>query len=126
MPKLSLGKGHHKRGHVTVLKEPLSLGGSMQAGKMSAIMIDDGPPNEPGILFLSLDVNPVPFKGDTLMTFPIWLMLSIATDQTGGLDLPFVWPQGIPAGFRLYAQVATTTSLPGSPWVSNALELIAQ
>ncbi|MFT7464165.1 MAG: hypothetical protein ACI9EF_002514 [Pseudohongiellaceae bacterium] len=126
-PKLNLGHLQVFRGHVTILKEPLSLGGSMEVGSTSALMLDDAPAGQFGILFLSLDVNPTSLKGASLITFPIWAMLNLFTDQTGGIDLPFVWPQGIPAGFELYAQIATTGSSPGGPvWMSNGIALIGQ
>ncbi|MFT7463781.1 MAG: hypothetical protein ACI9EF_002128, partial [Pseudohongiellaceae bacterium] len=54
-------------------------------------------------------------------------LYNIVTDINGGLDLAFAWPQGIPAGFKIYTQVVTNDPSPNAPvWVSNALELTAR
>ena len=124
-PKLNLG-ATHRRGHVTILKEPLSLGGPLTEGHVSALMLDDGPPNQPGIVCLGLAANPTSLKGTTVMPVPFLAVLEFSTDATGGIDLPFVWPAGIPAGFQLFSQVVTVDPFPGAKvWGSNAIQMIA-
>jgi hypothetical protein len=123
-----LDAGHQKHhGHVTVLKQPLSGGGPLKAGSLNGLMLADGPPNGIAGLFLGFDANPTAFKGGLLVPVPVVELFVLSTDATGSIDIPFVWPAGIPAGLSTYAQYAVQQ--PGPPpiiWLSNALDLISQ
>lgn len=125
-PAVDVGKEKHWRGHVTVLKSSLTLGGSMQTGKTSAVMLHDYPANEPGGVFLGLAAQPTPFKGGFLVPVPLLSLLFINTDASGGVDLPFVWPSGIPVGFEFYAQAAVRETPPQEIWITNALRITSQ
>lgn len=112
-------------GHVTVLKSPLSGGGTLDgAGALGGLMLRDAPAGAPSGLFVGTKSNPVPFKGGTLLPVPVLLQLTLPTGASGELDLPFAWPAGVPAGFELVFQCAVHDTLsPQGVWLSNGLRL---
>lgn len=125
-PFANMGYGHGFRGHVTILKNHLSGGGPMTGGSASAVMLHDAPPSEPAGLFLSTASLPTPFKGGTLITLPIVSLIFLGTDASGGLDIPFVWPQGLPAGLDVFAQVAVNETANQTTWISDGLRLTSR
>jgi hypothetical protein len=46
----------------------------------------------------------VPFKGGTLVAFPTILDVPLVTSGSGTLNLPFVWPTGLPPYTNLWFQ----------------------
>jgi hypothetical protein len=81
--------------------------GSLQPLSTGAIQLEHGAPSASVLLMLSLAVNPVPFKGGTLVTVPLAAQFFLATSASGTLLLPWLeWPSGIPAGTTLVFQAA--------------------
>ncbi len=78
--------------------------GPLTAGSLNSLKLMNARPSSLAILFVSLSNTPVPFKGGTLKTVPILLQIGLATDASGELTLPFVWPGSIPAGTLFYFQ----------------------
>jgi len=85
----------------------LSGSGSLVAGTSGAITLADAAPSAPAAMFLSSAVNPTPFKGGTLVTVPVALILPLATDAVGSVTVSWAaWPAGVPAGAELILQFA--------------------
>ena len=56
-------------------------------------------------MFFSFDVNPVGFKGGTLMTFPfIGEPIFTTTDANGEVPIPFVMPDNVPGAVKFFIQ----------------------
>ncbi len=117
--------GHLKsNGHVTVLKGPLTGGGTLEQGALGGLMLRDAPPSAPALIFIGLEANPLPFKGGKLVPLPAILQLSLPTSAAGEIDLPFAWPGGIPSAFELVFQYAAQDlQSPEKVWLSNAMRL---
>jgi len=101
-PWADLGKG--KAG--TAGKQPLLVGtGSLLAGSPGAFTLTNARPNSLMFLFIGLAAGNVPFKGGTLVPFPLFLTVQLGTLADGSFPLGFAaWPSGLPAGFALYFQ----------------------
>ncbi|HEX5009773.1 MAG TPA: hypothetical protein VFY71_05180 [Planctomycetota bacterium] len=85
----------------------LSGSGSLVAGSSGAITLASAAPSSAALLFLSFALTPTPFKGGTLATVPVALMVPLATDPAGSAALAWAsWPSGLPAGLDLYLQAA--------------------
>ncbi len=114
-------------GHVTLIKEPLSGGGPLVLPTAPALlMLRDSPPLSTAVLFIGLTYDPVPFKGGELAPVPVLLQVGLFTNAEGSIDLPYLWPAGIPAGFELFMQSAVADALaPQGVWLSNTLQITA-
>jgi hypothetical protein len=55
---------------------------------------------------MSLASTPASFKGGTLIPVPALLTVSLFTNGSGGIVLPFVWPAGMPPETSIYFQYA--------------------
>jgi hypothetical protein len=84
--------------------------GDLSGGSVNSVELSNAAPNAAAGLFIALASTPVPFKGGTLMPFPFFDPLITATSGTGGFDLPFVMPAGVPVGTELWVQWAIQDS----------------
>jgi len=86
---------------------PSVLGtGTLMAGGSASLNLSAAAPNAPCVLFVSLTSAPVPFKGGMLYAFPALLQVPLLTNGGGSLQLPFVWPGGVPAYVEFFFQYA--------------------
>jgi choice-of-anchor B domain-containing protein len=96
-------------------------GEALDSGNTATLTLDQAAPNSLAILFLSLANNPAPFKGGLLITLPIVLDLSLATNGSGSISFP------VPGGsgpVTIYAQFAIADGAQvNGVALSNALEL---
>jgi Protein of unknown function (DUF642) len=84
----------------------LAGAGTLAAGSAGSLSLTLARPSSTAVLFMSLSSTPTPFKGGTLIPIPPLLTLSMFTNGSGGIVLPFVWPSGMPAGTSIYFQYA--------------------
>ncbi len=86
---------------------PLLKGaGTLAVGSACAVTLSHAAGSAPAGLFVALASTPVPFKGGTLLPFPMLLTLVASTSPAGGIALPFTMPAGFPAGTTLWLQWA--------------------
>jgi len=101
----------------------LTGAGGLLSGTSNQISLLGVPPSVPAQLFMGLVVGAAPFKGGTLIPVPFLIALPLSTSGTGTLDLPFVLPDGVPAGTPLVFQYAVKDSLAiGGVSLSNGLK----
>ena len=97
--------------------------GTLVAGQPVTLALSNAAPSALAMLFVSFASAPAPFKGGTLVTVPVALMLPLATGPGGALNLGVpAWPAGVPSGASLYFQYAIQDA--GAPFgvaLSNAL-----
>jgi len=87
--------------------DPALVGsGDLTSGSVNSVDLSNAAPNAAAGLFIALASTPVPFKGGMLMPFPFFDPLITSTSGTGGFDLPFVMPAGVPAASELWVQWA--------------------
>ncbi|MGQ0553578.1 MAG: FG-GAP repeat protein [Planctomycetota bacterium] len=102
---------------------PLLTGsGALTAGSGGILRLFDAMPTAPCALLVSLASAPMHFKGGTLVAFPPLLSVPLATSANGLLQLPFVWPSGVPSDTVFWFQyaIADPASVHGVS-LSNAL-----
>ncbi|MCB9508317.1 MAG: hypothetical protein H6697_11720 [Myxococcales bacterium] len=80
--------------------------GTLAAGSPTGISLGSAKASSPAVLFLSLSSSPVPFKGGTLVTFPLLFTASLTTDASGAIPLAFAWPAGVPSATTIFFQYA--------------------
>ena len=78
--------------------------GSLATGSPIMVAIDNGLPS--GFLWLvyGFSLAEVGFSGGVLVPFPDVIVPNLPLDGTGGLDIPFTIPPGVPSGFTVYLQ----------------------
>ena len=82
--------------------------GELLAGTPGSLALEDAAPSSPAVLFISASSTPTPFKGGTLLTVPVLLMLPLSTNPLGGMLLPWAaWPSGL-SGASLFFQFAVS------------------
>ena len=87
----------------------LTGSGSLEAGSAGSLSLALGKPSAPSLLLVSLASTPAPFKGGALHALPAIVQLPLATSADGGWSLAWgSWPSGIPAGSKLYFEVAVS------------------
>ncbi len=85
----------------------LAGSGGLVAGSAGALDLSDAASLAPTIVFVSLSSTPMPFKGGILAAVPVAFEMPVSTFLAGTWSLSWsAWPDGIPAGFELYLQVA--------------------
>jgi hypothetical protein len=80
--------------------------GTLQPGSAGSLTLSQAKPSAPCALFLSLDPEPVPFKGGLLVAYPPLTAIALLTQADGTLTVPFTYPGGVPAGASLWSQSA--------------------
>jgi hypothetical protein len=97
--------------------------GTLAAGSSNSLTLVSAAPSSPALLFVALASTPTPFKGGVLVAIPFTLMFGLATNATGTLTLPFVFPPGVPAFTALYFQYAIQDAAgPYGASLSNCLK----
>jgi hypothetical protein len=88
-----------------VTGDPLLVGtGTLQTGSAGALTLSNAAPSATALLFISASSSPIPFKGGTLCAFPTVALLTLATNGSGGITLPWAsWPSGL-SGLSLWFQ----------------------
>lgn len=93
--------GHAKSGSKGL---PELLGnGPLSVGSDNAIELANGNPSSVATLVFGLSQLNAPFKGGTMVPQPA-LLVTLTTNASGDLNLPFIWPSGVPAGASLLFQ----------------------
>ena len=77
--------------------------GSLAADSTGLLRLTDARPGALLGLFVGTGVAAVPFYGGTFVPLPVLLEIYLNTGP-GALDLPFVFPSGLPPGFDLVMQ----------------------
>jgi len=80
--------------------------GTLASGSNNSLTLTRAKASSTAGLFYGLAGGSVPFKGGTLVPFPFFGPVLLATGPTGGIALPFVMPAGVPAGTGLWLQYA--------------------
>jgi len=86
----------------------LSGDGLAQAGTPTEVHLFDALPNSLAHVFLGFTPAQIFFKGGWLYTLPEILLLNLPIDGQGQLDIPFLWPAGIPVGTEIHLQIWVT------------------
>lgn len=103
----------------------LAGGGPLTPGSTTRLSLRGAIPSSPANLVAGLAAINAPFKGGTLVPEPL-VLLPLATDSQGALDLLFPWP-AVPAGIDFHVQ--TWVQDAGGPKglsASNALRFTTQ
>lgn len=80
--------------------------GPLVEGTPGSLDLSSAAPSALALLFVSTSSTPTPFKGGTLVTVPIDLLLGVSTDGSGAVSLAWAaWPDGL-SGLSLYFQYA--------------------
>jgi hypothetical protein len=97
--------------------------GSLVGGSPLKLALSNARPLALCLLGVSVGSTPVPFKGGTVVTFPLLLSLGLASSQGGFVTLPAVWPTGLPSGTPLFMQylIADPDAVKGVA-ISNAIK----
>ncbi|MFT7463853.1 MAG: hypothetical protein ACI9EF_002201 [Pseudohongiellaceae bacterium] len=66
--------------------------GTLLPSSANSVDLTNAAPSAPCALFLGFAANPVPFKGGMLVPIPFVLLISLNTDVTGAVSIPFSWP----------------------------------
>lgn len=77
--------------------------GSLGPGSVGAIELSAAMPLSSAILVSGLSTLYAPIKGGTLVPYPD-LLVTLPTGVSGALDVPFVFPVGVPSGVALSFQ----------------------
>ncbi len=114
-----LDLGSARTGTSTTLQ--LDASGELLAATAGSYRVQQGDAFEPVTLVVGLSTLFAPFKAGLLVPFPD-MIVPLALDANGTLELPFVWPAGIPSGVSIATQVwAPDAGAPKNFTASNAL-----
>jgi hypothetical protein len=104
----------------------LTGSGPLTPGSSNQLRLSGACPLCSTTLFAGLSEASLPFHGGTLVPEPQFA-LPLRTNALGNLSLPFVWPEGMPAGLTLFVQiwVADSVSIYGAS-ASNGVEGLSQ
>ncbi len=99
--------------------------GGLTPGSQARLSIRGAAPTATTLLFAGFTTIDAPALGGTFVPSPD-IVVALATDASGGIDLPFIWPNA-PPGIDLYLQAWITD--PGAlfGWsATNAIQLTSQ
>jgi len=104
----------------------LSGAGSLKAGSPGVLALRGARPAAPvppiAVLFISAGVGAAPFKGGLLAAFPPLVILTLATDASGGLSLGWsAWPAGASGASLTFQYAIADAAAVQSAALSNAL-----
>lgn len=107
---------------------PLLKGsGPLTGGSNNALDLSGANGSAICVLFVSLAEHNTPFKGGIIKSVPELLSIGLNTSPAGSVPLPFVFPNGIPAGFELFFQYAISDDAAvAKVALSNAVKGTAQ
>ena len=77
--------------------------GDLTPSSANQLLLSSARPSATATLVVGLNAINAPFKGGTMVPHPT-LLVTLATDATGKLNLPFAWPATIPAGLPFWFQ----------------------
>lgn len=80
------------------------VSGTLVGGSPGSVGVTTDLPSGTAHLVVGLSLANVPFKGGTLVPSPDVLILGLPLDAAGDLNLPYVWPTGVPSRANLYMQ----------------------
>ncbi len=96
--------------------------GPLTGDSSNALLVVEGVPSSPAVIVVGFSQLVAPFKSGVLVPNPD-LLISLSTDASGSLTLPFTMPSGLPAGVPFYTQVwITDASVPAGFSATNGLE----
>ena len=99
--------------------------GPLTPGSPARLSVRGAAASEPASIILGLLEANVPFKGGTMVPMPT-LIVPLATNPQGELDLPFTWVSA-PAGINLFVQVwIKDTGATTGYSATNALRMTSQ
>lgn len=81
----------------------LTGSGTLAAGSSCSLALASARPSSPVTLVMGTSKLDAPLKGGVLVPAPL-LLVTLASDATGKLGLPFTMPPGVPAGTELVLQ----------------------
>jgi formylglycine-generating enzyme required for sulfatase activity len=85
--------------------DPLLTGEGMTTeGTAVALSLSQALAGADAALVLGFSSLQAPLKGGTLVPFPDIILFGLSTDGAGALEVPAVWPPGLPAQSSLWAQ----------------------
>ena len=103
----------------------LAGAGALSPGSAARLSVRGAAPLASAVIVAGLSALNAPLKGGTLVPAPD-VLLPLATDGQGALDLPFVWP-AVPAGIELHVQVwISDEGGPQGYGATNALRMVSQ
>jgi hypothetical protein len=105
---------------------PVLVGnGSLQPDSVGSLDLSSARAAAPCVLILALESVPVPFKGGVVTAQPVSISIPLITAPFGTLNVPFVWPAGVPSDVSLWMQylIADAAAVQGVA-MSNAVKLI--
>jgi hypothetical protein len=103
----------------------LAGGGALTPGSPGRLSVRGAAALAPASLVAGLSEANLTFKGGTIVPFPA-VILTLATDGQGALDLPFTWIN-VPAGIAIWVQVwIKDTGAPTGYSATNALRMTSQ
>lgn len=109
----------------------LTVDADLTPGSPGEITLLSACGSAPALLLIGLGQGNQQVLGGTLIPNPIATQLLLTVASDGSIQLPFVWPSGVPAGTNVYLQylihdAVVTGGTPGGVAFSNGVELIAQ
>ncbi|MGQ0552444.1 MAG: hypothetical protein ACT4PU_04425 [Planctomycetota bacterium] len=85
--------------------EPQLVGqGNLCPSAPGALLLSSAKPGGSAFLVTGLSSAWLPFRGGLLIPDPDFLILALPLDGTGAANLPFTFPNGVPAGLQLWFQ----------------------
>jgi len=78
--------------------------GLLKPGIPFSVQLADAKPSSAVALVVGFTEANLPFKGGVLVPSPDALLLGLASDANGDMNLASIWPAGVPAGFGFVAQ----------------------
>lgn len=99
--------------------------GAMSGGSNNTMNLSNAKANSLCILFVTVGTNtPTPFAGGTIATIPVTTLVVLNTGPSGAVPIPFVFPNGVPAGTPLTFQYGIDDSAAvQNVALSNALQV---
>ena len=107
---------------------PQLLGtGPLTPGSDNTLEMSDANPSSLATLVIGLTQINAPFKGGVMVPLPMLFVGGLTTTTSGDLNLPFVWPAGMPVGTSVLLQywISDHVAVHGLS-ASNGLEGVAQ
>jgi Tol biopolymer transport system component len=83
----------------------LAAQGLLGPGGSGLLLLSRAAPGAPALLFIAASEGAAPFKGGTLLAAPFVVVLPLATDASGQVELTYHVPT-LPPGFEVYVQAA--------------------
>lgn len=78
--------------------------GTLAAGSDNTLEMSDANPASVATLVVGLTQINASFKGGVMVPYPMLLVTGLSTTIGGDLNLPFIWPAGVPGGTSILFQ----------------------